>query len=130
MLSTEKEEVLSDEQAKEVVRLLTPDKELPPLPLEEAASSSPTKEPLVPTSDIGSSIESSFSHVQPQPPTKHVNDAVGMLDSLVYNKQGGKYGSPFFIKKTMFFMILRPCRSSNQHATDSKIAFFRKNRGA
>ena len=87
MLSTEKEEVLSDEQAKEVVRLLTPDKELPPLPLEEAASSSPTKEPLVPTSDIGSSIESSFSpHVQP--PAKHADDAVGKLDSLVYNKQG------------------------------------------
>ena len=45
MLSTEKEEVLSDEQAKEVVRLLTPDKELPPLPLEEAPSS-PSKGPL------------------------------------------------------------------------------------
>ena len=85
MLSTEKEEVLSDEQAKEVVRLLTPDKELPPLPLEEA--SSPAKDPLVPTSDIGSSIESSFSHVQP-PPVKHADDALGKLDSLVYNKQG------------------------------------------
>ena len=67
------------------------------------------------TSDIGSSIESSFSHAPL--PTKHVDDAVGKLDSLVYNKQGGKYSSLSF-------------RSSNQHTTDSKIAFFRKNRGA
>ena len=56
------------------------------------------KDPLhaVPTSDIGSSIESSLSphgasaQQQSSPPAvKHVaDDAVGKLDSLVYNKQG------------------------------------------
>ena len=55
----------------------------------------PLKDPLhaVPTSDIGSSIESSLSphatsQQQTTPPVKHVDDAVGKLDSLVYNKQG------------------------------------------
>lgn len=85
MLSTEKVQVLSDEQAKEVVALLTPEKELPPLPLEE---SSPNKEQTT-TSDIGSSIESSYSHV-----TKHVDDAVGKLDSLVYNNSRGSSVDP------------------------------------
>ena len=79
------------------------------------------------TSDIGSSIESSFSHAPL--PTKHVDDAVGKLDSLVYNKQGGKYSSQFLIKNYVFYDPLS-FRSSNQHTTDSKIAFFRKNRGA
>ena len=71
-------------QAKEVVRLLTPDKELPPLPLEEAP---PAKESAR-TSDIGSSIESSLS---PHATAKHAaaaeDAAVGKLDSLVYNRQ-------------------------------------------
>ena len=57
----------------------------------------PLKDPLhaVPTSDIGSSIESSLSphgaaqQQQSPPAVKHVaDDAVGKLDSLVYNKQG------------------------------------------
>ena len=69
LLSTEKERILSDEQAKEVVRLLTPDKELPPLPLEEAKESS----------DIGSSIESWT-----------VTKAMDKLDSLVYSGAGSR----------------------------------------
>ena len=78
MLSTEltekrKESILSDEQAEEVVALLTPEKELPPLPFGEKQ-----EEPSVVTSsDIGSSIES--YKVPPE-------SALDKLDNLVYNK--------------------------------------------
>ncbi len=85
MLSTElrrnkeQQHILSDEQAEEVVALLTPEKELPPLPLGEA-----NKEEPVTSSDIGSSIDSWTTNRQGSavPP----ESALDKLDHLVYNK--------------------------------------------
>lgn len=90
--STNSEPVLSDEQAKEVVALLTPDKELPPLPIE--AAKDVDLDATASSSDIGSSIESWAAAPKQQQQQQPVagGNALDKLDSLVY-KQGGDMGS-------------------------------------
>ena len=102
MLSTElmekrKESILSDEQAEEVVALLTPEKELPPLPFEEAPSQEKSGEHIVSSSDIGSSIDSwttksslGGGHAGAAAPPE---SALDKLDNLVYNKAAAEDGS-------------------------------------
>ena len=77
-------QVLSDEEAKEVVALLTPDKELPPLP----GKGEDTEESgHVTSSDIGSSIESwTTTNSARQSSMGMTSDtAIDKLDSLVYS---------------------------------------------
>ncbi len=104
LLSTElerkKEHILSDEQATEVVALLTPpEKELPPLPFGEAPSK--VDEPVT-SSDIGSSIDSFTATNNRQQSATTVaapaaatattasESAIDKLDNLVYNKSSSE----------------------------------------
>ncbi|XP_059088554.1 uncharacterized protein LOC131884711 [Tigriopus californicus] len=97
LLSTElSEKRLSDEQAKEVVALLSPpDKELPPLPFESK------EEEHGISSDIGSSIESYTLTAS----TKHEVDthlpetgsALDKLDSLVYRSKSQEPASSDYV---------------------------------
>eukprot|EP00095_Tigriopus_kingsejongensis_P004757 maker-scaffold510_size151595-snap-gene-0.42 protein:Tk04757 transcript:maker-scaffold510_size151595-snap-gene-0.42-mRNA-1 annotation:"PREDICTED: uncharacterized protein LOC664255 isoform X4" len=89
MLSTElSEKRLSDEQAKEVVALLTPDKELPPLPNDVQQS---REDQGVVSSDIGSSIESYMTNNghqgQAADEANEPESALLKLDSLVYRSK-------------------------------------------
>ncbi len=100
MLSTEllekrRESILSDEQAEEVVALLTPEKELPPLPFGEAPAQEGNKqEEPVTSSDIGSSIDSWTTNSNrpssiggaSNAAATHPESALDKLDNLVYNK--------------------------------------------
>ena len=96
MLSTElmeKRKILSDEQAKEVVALLTPpEKELPPLPVDEASGQTTS-------SDIGSSIDSWSSSKQSIVETAN-HSALDKLDSLVYNKSHTESEKPENIEES------------------------------
>ena len=79
-------QVLSDEEAKEVVALLTPDKDLPPLPLETSSKDPDTDGGQVTSSDIGSSIESWTTNSARQSSMGMTSDtAIDKLDSLVYS---------------------------------------------
>ena len=84
MLSTEllqkRKKILSDEQAEEVVTLLTPDKELPPIPLGAKEEEGHTT-----SSDIGSSIDSWTVPGNKTTAGQAVDSALDKLDSLVYN---------------------------------------------
>ena len=78
--------MLSDEQAEEVAALLTPDKELPPLP-HEAYSGKQTceKDSEAPTSELGSSLDSSVNS-KSNVSGRAINSALDKLDSLVFGE--------------------------------------------
>ena len=100
----EKRSILSDDQAQEVVALLTPDKDLPPLPDEKEQKDSKV------TSEIGSSIDSSAS--------KDVTTALDKLDSLVYNSSTNDGTSTDVVQKTEQPEFERPKQNEETYFDD------------
>ena len=86
----ERRGVLSDEQAEEVKALLTPDKDLPPIPSNEVGQDS-TGQSNIKTSksDSNKTPNESYDHVPNK--SNSVSSAINKLDSLVYSGPSGEF---------------------------------------